>query len=76
MLFPLCPQEPQRDAGAGGEGPVDSPKGTGVGAPFTPDALSALSDLGATRNAISPWMSGLTLIRGPLSFGSQANAET
>ena len=89
MLFPLCPQEPQRDTGgqrggacgftqgdrgrswltpdalsalrnpretpgAGGEGPVDSPKGTGVGAPFTLDALGALSDLGATTKCKAP----------------------
>ena len=33
---------------------MDSPKGTGVGAPFTPDALAALSDLGATTKCKAP----------------------
>lgn len=59
---------------------MDSPVGTGVEAPFTPDALNTLSDLGiaATFKAPQslPWMSVLTLIRGPLSSRFQANSET
>lgn len=47
-------RNPREMPGAGGEEPVDSPKGTGVGAPFTPDALNALSDLGTTTKCKAP----------------------
>ena len=40
--------------GASGEEPVDSPEGTEVEAPFTPDALNTLSDLGTDATFKAP----------------------
>ena len=40
--------------GASGEEPVDSPEGSEVEAPFTPDALNTLSDLGTAATFKAP----------------------
>lgn len=47
-------RNPRKMPGASGEEPVDSPEGTGVEAPFTPDTLNTLSDLGTTATFKAP----------------------
>lgn len=47
-------RNPRKMTGASGEEPVDSPVGTGVEAPFTPDALNTLSDLGIAATFKAP----------------------
>lgn len=47
-------RNPRKMPGASGEEPVDSPEGTEVEAPFTPDALNTLSDLGTDATFKAP----------------------